>query len=150
MVNYCQKAVLTTSRNLAWQGMGFPFYKHRILLNIWTLSRLACLAYHYFSTRLGSLFSFSSSCLPGSNPDTRATGQPQHMLVCILLIFLQNSNHGMAIEFFVICSFVHFLKNLQANLWKITQTIIIRFKRNHFTVFYNRMLHTGIKIENGL
>ena len=76
-----------TAKRLCWQhqetwhdrGWVSLFISADYLLNIWTLNRLACLGFHYFSTCLDSLFSFSSGCLPGSNPDMRATGQPQHL-----------------------------------------------------------------------
>jgi hypothetical protein len=61
--------------------MGLPPYKHTLLVNWRTLNRLACLGFHYFSTGLDSLFSFSFGCLPGSNLDMKAAGWPQQVLL---------------------------------------------------------------------
>ena len=65
---------ISTSRNLAWLGMGFPLYKHRLLLNIGALIRKLDLA-PFFSWPPSSPLCSALACLPGESQSMWAAGQ---------------------------------------------------------------------------
>ena len=69
---------ISISRNLAWLGMGFPLYKRRLFIKHLNLDQTSMSCFHYFSTRLGSLFSFSSRLPPRLEPGHESCRPPQH------------------------------------------------------------------------
>lgn len=60
----CWQLSISTSRNLAWQGMGFPLYKCRLLLNIWALIRTLSWIHFSLLCLVSPLFS-APVCLSG-------------------------------------------------------------------------------------
>lgn len=69
----CWQLGISTSRNLEWQGMGFPLYKRRLLLNIWALIRT--LSWLHFSLVHLVPLSFQPVCLPGETQFMLATAR---------------------------------------------------------------------------
>ena len=85
------------------EGMGLPSpLESTYAIKHLNLEQTSMSWFHYFLTLLDSLFSFSSICLPGLNPDIRATGRPQHLRGCItsvqdLLAFIVSGEKSVVI-----------------------------------------------------